>query len=195
MIRVALLLAVLAAPAWAEKPALTRVEVKAGRLHLSGDLDATTGPRVRAAVAANPAIKEVVLGRIPGSVDLDRTLALGRWLRERGLDTYLKADSAIFSGGVDLFLAGEERRMEEGARIGVHAWSDGRGEATDYGLTDAAHRNSRSYAREMLGSDAFYWFAVKAAAADEIHVLTPEEIRRFGLLTEPPLPDPSEGKR
>ena len=197
MIGRALLLAVLlAGPAAAEggKPAQTRVEVKGDRLHLSGDLDAATGGQVRAAIAAHPQIKELVLGRIPGSVDLDRTLALGRWLRAHGLDTYLTDESAIFSGGVDLFLAGEERRMEAGARIGVHAWSDASREATDYVPTDRAHRASRSYVRDMLGSDDFYWFAIKAARASDLHPLTQEEIERFGLLTAPVLnPETSKG--
>ncbi|MBM2577746.1 hypothetical protein JQC91_15675 [Jannaschia sp. Os4] len=190
MIRRAVLAALLAlgvaGPGHADdKPALTRVEVRDGRLHIAGDLDATTGPRVRAALAAHPEVDEVVLGRIPGSVDLDRTLELGRWLRAGGFDTYLTSDSAIFSGGVDLFLSGVRRRMEAGARIGVHAWSDANGQATDYGLTDRTHRNSRGYVRTMLGSDDFYWFAVKAAPASRIHTLTPKEIARYGLLTAP----------
>lgn len=193
--RLGVLLAALAAPAapaTADKPALTRVEVTGGRLHLSGDLDASTGPQVRAALAAHPEVGEVVLGEITGSVDLDRTIALGRWLRAEGMDTYLDEDSRVYSGGVDLFLSGVRRRMEEGARLGVHAWSDGRREATDYAPNDPEHRASRAYVRDMLGSDRFYWFAQKAAPASAIHVLTAKEIARHGLLTEPPLPpDPT----
>ena len=37
---------------------------------------------------------------------------------------------------------------------------------------------------DMLGADDFYWFTIEAAPADGIHIMSNEEIARFGLVTQ-----------
>ena len=104
-------------------------------------------------------------------------------VREIGLNTHLTKSSEIHSGGVDLFLAGVERTMERGATIGVHSWSDGERDARDYPKNAPEHEQNRLYIQRMLGSDAFYWFTIYAASADDIHVMTDAEIEKYGILT------------
>ncbi len=112
-------------------------------------------------------------------------IALAYEVRARGLNTRLLATSEIDSGGVDLFLAGVERTMEDGAHIGVHSWSDGFKDAVDYPRDAPEHEQNRKYIEDMLGSDVFYWFTIQAAPADGIHEMTNSEIVEFGLLTAP----------
>jgi hypothetical protein len=35
----------------------------------------------------------------------------------------------------------------------------------------------------MLGDDAFYWFTIYAAPAEDIHVMTEDEVGKYGLLS------------
>ena len=120
-----------------------------------------------------------------GSIDDEAVLDMGYLLRARGLDTHLQSDSGIYSGAVDLFLAGVRRTMVRGAEIGVHAWADGFGEGASYPRDAWEHRANAAYTADMLGDDAFYWFTLQAAPSSGIHIMTRGEIARFGLLTAP----------
>lgn len=162
----------------------TQIEVRGAQLFLSGEMTSRTPANFVAALDANPQVTTVVQTYMPGSLDDEAVLRMGYALRDRGLNTHLTAQSEIYSGAVDLFLAGRQRTMESGAVIGVHAWADGFGEATDYPRGAAEHRSTVAYTREMLGSDAFYWFTLQAAPSDGIHEVTAAEIARFGLLTQ-----------
>lgn len=134
-----------------------------------------------------PDVTEIVLEQIWGSCDDEVMVELGYAIRDLGFDTYLFADSEIYSGGVDLFLAGVTRRMEQGAILGVHSWSDGVRDGASYPRASAEHDLNRDYIITMLGDDSFYWFTLDAAPAAGMHTMTADEIQRFGLLTEAPL--------
>ena len=116
-------------------------------------------------------------------MDDDTMIPRAYRVRELGLNTHLLSTSVIQSGGVDLFLAGVERTIESGAMIGVHSWSDGSRDAADYARDAPEHEQNRKYVEDMLGSDAFYWFTIYAAPADDIHFMTQNEVDRFGLAT------------
>lgn len=163
----------------------TTMEVEGARLYISGEITSRTPAHFEALVAANPALRTVVPRVMQGSLDDEAVLRMGYFLRARGLNTHLTAQSEIYSGAVDLFLAGNRRTMVPGAVIGVHSWADGFGEGADYPRDAAEHRANAQYARDMLGSDAFYWFTLQAAPSDGIHVMTRAEIARFGLVTGP----------
>ena len=162
----------------------TEIEVRGAELYLSGEMTSRTPANFIAALNANPQVTTIVQTYMPGSLDDEAVLRMGYALRDRGLNTHLTAQSEIYSGAVDLFLAGRERTMERGAVIGVHAWADGFGEATDYPRGAPEHQSTVAYTQEMLGSDAFYWFTLQAAPSDGIHEMTAAEIARFGLLTQ-----------
>lgn len=132
----------------------------------------------------NPQLAVVELGEVEGSIDDEVVAEMGYTLRERGLDTLATNQSEVFSGGVDLFLAGVNRSAAQGAVIGVHEWADGFGKsARDFERGSKQHEPTRSYIEDMLGSDAFYWFTIEAAAFDDIHVMTRAEMQRYGVVT------------
>lgn len=162
----------------------TEFRAQGTTLFMTGTINARTLDQFERVITQTPTIKRIVALEVPGSVDDDTMIQLGYRVRELGLNTHLTSDSAIYSGGVDLFLAGVERTLEPGAELGVHSWADGRREATDYPRGAPEHEQNRLYIERMLGDDAFYWFTIEAAPADGIHIMSDAEIQRFGLLTD-----------
>jgi hypothetical protein len=163
----------------------TAMEVRGSQLWLNGEITSRTPANFEAVIAANPQIVTVVQGMMPGSLDDQAVLRMGYFLRGRGLDTHLTAQSEIYSGAVDLFLAGVRRTAQNGAVIGVHSWADGFGEGSSYPRDAAEHQANAQYTRDMLGNDALYWFTLQAAPSDGIHEMTRGELARFGVLTHP----------
>ncbi|MGJ8616765.1 MAG: alpha/beta hydrolase [Sulfitobacter sp.] len=163
----------------------TTFEVRGAQLFMEGEITSRTPANFERLIAENPQITTVVQGYMPGSLDDEAVVRMGYKLRSLGLNTHLNADSEIYSGAVDLFLAGRNRTMQRGAIIGVHSWADGFGEGARYPRDAPEHRTTAAYTADMLGSDAFYWFTLQAAPSDGIHEMTAAEIARFGLLTRP----------
>lgn len=162
---------------------LTDFEVKGAQLFMSGDINAHTQIEFEEILADHPEITTLVQIDVPGSLDDAAMIALAYRVRDLGLNTHLTSESAIYSGGVDLFLAGVTRTIERGAVLGVHSWSDGEKDAAEYPRDHPAHAENRQYIVDMLGDDAFYWFTIYAAPFDGIHEMTPAEIDRYGLIT------------
>ena len=164
---------------------ITEFEVDGTALIMNGEINSQTLDQFEEIMAENPQITVLIEEDVPGSLDDDTMIALGYRVRELGLNTHLRADSDISSGGVDLFLAGVERSMERGASLGVHSWSDGVNDASDFPKTSPEHDLNKDYIEDMLGSDAFYWFTIYAAPADDIYTMTDDEVVSYGLLTKP----------
>lgn len=160
------------------------VRVEGDRLILAGTIVSRTPRQVERALRQTPGIRMLEQTLVWGSVDSAALNRLGRSVRRAGLAPHLGAEAEVYSGGSVLFLAGRERTMEDGAIIGVHAWRDGHGIATDFPPGSPLHEPERSFVRDMLGADAFYWFYIAAAPPDGMHILTAEEIARFGLVTD-----------
>ncbi|MEH6521385.1 alpha/beta hydrolase [Sulfitobacter sp.] len=155
------------------------------RLLIHGKVTRRTLREFTEVMEQNPQITTLVLQDMPGTGGDTATIALGHDVRARGLVTVLQSDSSIAAGAVALFLAGTQRRMVEGAEIGLTSWSDGGVKGRELPRGDPAHASRRQYVQDMLGTDAFYWFALQAAPEDEIHKMTAQEIAHHGLLTEP----------
>ncbi|MEE9455179.1 MAG: alpha/beta hydrolase [Paracoccaceae bacterium] len=164
---------------------VTEFRVAGTTLHMDGEINSKTLLQFEKIIAAHPDISLLVEGVVPGSMDDDTMIALAYRVRELGISTHLDAHSEIYSGGVDLFLAGVNRTMERGAVIGVHSWSDGSKDAKDYPRDSPEHEQNRRYIEDMLGDDAFYWFTIYAAPADGIHVMSADQILQYGLVTDP----------
>ncbi|MFS4579754.1 alpha/beta hydrolase [Phaeobacter sp. C3_T13_0] len=160
----------------------THFEIQDNSLLMRGVINSKTLAQFEDIIAENPNITTLVELDVPGSVDDDTMIALSYRVRELGLNTHLTANSEIYSGGVDLYLAGVKRSMEPGATIGVHSWSDGSRDAKDYPRDSPAHEQNRLYIERMLDDDAFYWFTIYAAPADGMHVMTGAEIRKYKLV-------------
>lgn len=157
---------------------------EAGRLRLDGIINARAPSEFSAALKANPDVTEIYLGQIKGSVAPVAVARMGRAIRARGLTTRMDARSAVFSGGVDLHLGGARRIVAPRATVGVHDWVNSYGEqGRDFRRDAQAHEPTRGYTAEMLGTDAFYWFALNAARHDQVHFMTRAEMQRYGLIT------------
>lgn len=164
---------------------LTGVEVRGERMYLAGELNTRTPDKIKKAIRSNPQVKTLVLMDMPGSLDDEALFPFATWVRQRGLNTHLESTSVIASGAVDFFLAGRQRTMEKGARLGVHSWGDGNKQASDYPRHHIVHRLNADYIKSMLGSENFYWFTIYAAPSNGIHWMSSAEIEKFGLLTQP----------
>ncbi|MEW2913354.1 alpha/beta hydrolase [Leisingera sp. JC11] len=163
-------------------------ELRGQDILVNGTVNDKSLRRFRAFMAKHPDAQRLVLMDMPGSDDDETNLKIGHMVRDLGLDTHVTARSEIFSGAVELFLAGSERTMEAGAVLGVHAW-EGDGTADEYPRWHPEHAPYVAYTTRMLGSAEFYWFTVHAAPASGMHVMTEAEIERYGLLTQPVLRD------
>lgn len=149
-----------------------------------GGTDGDSFNDVRRQLDENPQIETIVLKHIPGTSHLGENSRIAQLIRARGIDTHLEKSSFIASGGVDLFLAGEERTMECGARIGVHSWRDENG-ATPQSLGHDPIEPRMIAFHESLGiSPAFYPFTRDAAEHESLYYLTRNDIERFNLLTD-----------
>ena len=157
------------------------IEIVDGKAHVNGILGKTFFRILEKFVEDNPDITTLVLEDVPGSANDEWNVRSCLLIYENGLHTELKSYSEIASGGVDLFVSGNSRTIEEGAKIGVHSWSDGKKEGSEY-PRDSEEHDIFLDLFEQIGMDtAFYWFTLEAAPADGIHWMTQEEIDEYGL--------------
>ena len=136
----------------------------------------------------NPDIDTIVLQNMPGTVDSGTNLKIARLIRQRGIKTHLNRRSFIASGAVDLFIAGRQRTMDCGARIGVHSWSVGSGNfrISPKDMQRDEHRpQHEKFLSDMDIDPAFYVFTREASEPESVHIMTNEEIAYYGLLTKP----------
>jgi beta-lactamase class D len=163
---------------------LTKIAIEHDKMYLLGDFNSQSYAQVTKALRTHPKVKTIVLTANSGSLDDDTTFKLARYIRSKALNTYLLSNSVIASGAVDLFLSGKQRTIEKGAMLGVHSWSDGSKQAKDFPKNHPEHSLNASYIKDMMGTDAFYWFTIYAAPADSIYWLKTNEIKRFNLATK-----------
>ncbi|EAS40721.1 hypothetical protein [Photobacterium profundum] len=135
-------------------------------------------------LAAHTNLKVLSLVNIDGSADDNANLQLGRLIRKSKMTTSIGEAGHIASGGTDLFLAGTKRKWTEGARIGVHSWSDGVNDGSNYPISSPEHKPYLDYYKEMGIPVSFYWFTLNAASASEMHYMTNDEIKQYGMVTE-----------
>ncbi len=162
---------------------LSHFEIEDDTVVMVGAVNGRTPDQFEALLDANPAVDTLELADVTGSIDDEATFRMARIVRERGLATVVPADGRAESGGVDLFIAGVERTVGDGARLGVHEWQGFTSTATDFPRSAAEHDRYLDFYTEMLGAPDFYWFTIEAAPPDGMHHLTPSEIDRFGITT------------
>ena len=159
-------------------------EVENGLMYANGVTRERSLRDFRRLADRHPEIDVLVFEEVPGSADDEINLELGLEIRKRGFRTVVLSDSFIASGGVDLFLAGQERAVECGAELGVHSWaaSDGT-QGDDVPRSSAEHAPYLDY-YDRLGIPAdFYWYTLKAAAPDDLHIMTDAEISTYRVAT------------
>ena len=160
-----------------------RFTVKGSTATLTGTLGPDIAARTLRLLLEHPEVRTLELLECAGSIDDEANALAGRLIHAAGLATVVPHDGVIASGGVDIFLAGTPATANAGAMIGVHAWSDDMMEiqAGDFERDHPAHELYLSYLREIEAPEAFYWFSIEAAPADDIHWMTEVELARFGV--------------
>lgn len=158
-----------------------KIELKDGKAYINGVLGKTFYKRFKKFIEENPSVTTCVLEDIPGSANDEWNVKACLLLHNNEMSTELKSYSEIASGGVDLFISGNSRFIEEGARIGVHSWKDGKKEGIEYPRDSEEHKIFLDFFEKIDIDTAFYWYTLKAANADDIHWMTNDEINFYNL--------------
>ena len=163
-------------------------EIDGDTARMYGVIDHTTPDRVRELVNDHPDVDTIVMIDVPGSDDDPANLEAARMVRGNGLRTEIPSDAVVASGGVDFFLAGQERWIGPCAKLGVHSWDED-GEDGELLLGNEVprdheiHRMFLEYYEEMGISAEFYWFTLDAAPPERIHWMSDDEILRYDMAT------------
>lgn len=165
----------------------TTLEIKGSEVFLNGTLGTKSYRQFKDLITQHPEVKTIVLQNVPGSVNDAVNMHTGRIIREAGLTTKVMADSKISSGGVDIFCAGKERIITQGAALGIHSWGGGTLSADDFPKDHPAHQYQIAYFTMCLGESRgpdFYFRTLEAAPAGEMHWMDWEEIKEWNIATE-----------
>ena len=133
----------------------------------------------------SPSVRTVVLTWVPGSMNDEVNVSLGRKLRGADMTLYLPAQGMVASGGTDLLISGTRRVVEPGAKVGVHSWGMFRWGGDRLPRDDPEHRLYLDYYRDMSVPEEFYWFTLESAPPSDIHWMTEEELARYRISTVP----------
>ncbi|WP_369026799.1 alpha/beta hydrolase [Qipengyuania sp. RANM35] len=154
-------------------------------------------PAVFAAMRrAFPDLVQVDMVECPGTRDDKANMELGRMIRAAHMVTHVPPIGSVRSGAVELFLAGVERDIADGAEFAVHSWMDEYGrEAGDFGENAPENLKYIVYYREMgMGerqARAFYAFTNSVPHAEALW-LEAQDMRRWAApapaqaVVEPP---------
>ncbi|TNE54147.1 MAG: alpha/beta hydrolase [Bacteroidetes bacterium] len=161
-----------------EKPSIEHSEDTA---FVNGVLGKTFHKKFERFLKQYPQTKLLVLEKIPGSINDEWNVKTCLLVHRSGINTALHHDSEIASGGVDLFISGNRRFIEDGAKIGVHSWRDLRKEGSEYPKDSEEHQIFLDFFQEIQMDTSFYWYTLKAASAADIHWMSPDEIEQYKL--------------
>lgn len=166
--------------------------IEYAKFEVSGDTAIMTGviytgtPKdVEDLMKKYPNLNTIVMKDVPGSIDDIANLEASRLIRKYGLNTHVPSDGMIASGGTDFFCAGVKRTVEEGGEIGVHSWAGGDIEdASKLPRNHPEHKKYLDYYNEMNILEAFYWFTITAAPANDIYMMNKAEMEKYKLIKE-----------
>ncbi|WP_420602756.1 hypothetical protein [Flagellimonas sp.] len=138
--------------------------------------------------AKHPTVKTINIKNCDGSSDDTVNLLLSKRVHDLSLNIHILDNGTIASGGVDFFLAGKKRTRGKNTKIGVHSWSDGTNEATNFPVGHTNHLPYINYYKSIgftqKQAEDFYYFTINAASAANIHWMTNEEIAKYGIIKE-----------
>ncbi len=124
------------------------------RVALLGETNRATPAEFAAMMRDYPGLAQIDMVECPGTQDDIANMRLGRMIRAARLVVHVPAVGSVRSGAVELFLAGVERDIADGAEFAVHSWMDDYGrEADDFAADAPENRKYLAYYREM-GMDA-----------------------------------------
>ena len=155
-----------------------------GKATVNGVLGKTFHKKMVKFIKANPNVKDLVLENIPGSINDEWNVKTCMLIHDNCMNTILKKDSEIASGGVDLFISGNNRIITDGAKIGVHSWRDFKKNGSEYPVESEEHDIFIDFFSNIDIDTSFYWYTLNAAPGDSIHWMTDTEILNYGLRNE-----------
>lgn len=166
---------------------MSSFEIDGDVANMSGTISADTIRQVKKLIKDYPTVKTINMVSVDGSIDDVSNLKASQLVREAGLNTMIKKDGHIASGGTDFFCAGVKRSVEEGAQIGVHSWAGE--DVTNAALLPKDHKEHQKYIdyykkMNMPDPEGFYFFTINAAEADNMYYMTMEEIIKYGFINE-----------
>jgi len=132
----------------------------------------------------HPEVKHLVLQDIPGSLNDEWNIKSCQYLYDNCFHTIVTDSSSIASGGVDLFMSGNQRTVILGAKIGVHSWRDLKQDGSEYPRDSEEHVLFLDFYPKIDVDTAFYWYTLRASPAETVHWMTPSEIQEYGLNRE-----------
>ena len=139
-----------------------------------------------------PEVSTINIKEVPGSGNDQINLQVSKKVNEKGINTHILDNGLIASGGVDFFLAGAKRTKGTNTQIGVHSWGgeDDNGNtvtATDFPVGHEYHLEYIAYyiaiGFTQQDAEAFYYFTINAASANDIHWMTEAEVEEYKILT------------
>ena len=174
---------------------LNPVEDATFQLHVNGSFAVAYGvigrntPNIVQDLIDNyPLVTTIIMYACPGSNDDDANLEASILIHNHGYKMYLPLDGWVASGATDMFLAGSLRVVEVTVEsVGVHSWSSGTKEATDYPVGDAVHKPYIDYYINIgftqQEAEDFYYFTINSATANGIYWMTEAEIDKYKIRT------------
>lgn len=153
-------------------------------LSIRGAIAPGDGTRIVADLqSGRPAI---VLFDSPGGSVAD-ALAIGRAVRDIGAKTRLDEAAVCFSACPYMFVGGLERQVSDTARLGVHQHSFGESTILPAFLAvDDIQRGQAGVLRHLddMGIDLRIMGPAMATPADEIYILTANELREWNVASD-----------
>ena len=153
------------------------------RAELIGSVESETPAQFAALLRAFPALKQIDMVDCPGTGDDAANLELARMVRRHGVMTYVPDGGSVRSGGVELFLAGAQRRAAPTAEFAVHSWRDEDGlEASDFAADDPVHQDYIAFYCEMGLSDTEarrFYAMTNSAPHDDALYLNRRDLARY----------------
>lgn len=158
-----------------------------GTYRLEGGIHDGDAPRLIALMTAADPAPETLILQSPGGSVAD-ALALGRHMRAKGIATQMLAGEYCFSACPYLLAAGIRRNIDTDAYVGVHQHYFG--ENTFLPAAFAVEDIQRGQGEVMtylhdMGIDPLVMQHALSTPPDEIYVLLPEELDRYGFTQTP----------
>lgn len=155
-------------------------------VEMNGEISSASLTNFNALYAAYPAVTKINIKNCGGSSDDEINLVLSKRVFDLNIETHLLDNGEIASGGVDFFVAGKKRTKGESTKIGVHSWSGGANQASDFPVGHANHLPYINYYVSVgftqQQAEDFYYFTINAAPASGIHWMTEAEIATYKIL-------------
>ena len=162
-----------------------RFDIEGSNALMNGTIGASTPFRVMELVFYHHEVDTIVMVNVPGSIDDDSCLRASQMVRAHRLNTHVRSDGEVASGGTDFFQAGVKRTCERGAKFGIHSWSEFGAEGSDYPRDSEEHKMYLDYYDEMGIPQSFYWYTLEVATANDIYWMTEEELGKYNMVTSP----------